>query len=48
MKTVKIILSLFLLSIFILSFSLKNENDKKLVGIWKGFEIEKQLETEKL
>ncbi|MFC7773473.1 hypothetical protein [Flavobacterium sp. GCM10027622] len=44
MKTIR---SLFLISLFAFitsSFILKTENDKKLVGIWKGFEKEKQLE----
>ncbi|MFC4817223.1 hypothetical protein [Flavobacterium sp. GCM10023249] len=44
MKTIR---SLFLISLFAFitsSFILKTENDKKLVGIWKGFEKKKQLE----
>jgi len=44
MKTIKIITTLSIISFTFISFKLKNENDKKLVGIWKGFEKEKQLE----
>jgi len=44
MKTVKILISLSILIIITSAFILKPENDKKLVGIWKGFEKEKQLE----
>lgn len=37
-------LILFLGIILFTSFNSKNSNDKKLVGIWKGFEVEKQFE----
>ena len=37
-------LILFLGIILFTSFNSKNSNDKKLVGIWKGFGVEKQFE----
>ncbi len=43
MKTFKNLI-LFLGIILFTSFKPENNNDKKLVGIWKGFEVEKQLE----
>lgn len=44
MKAVRILILLSIIAIITSSFILKTENDKKLVGIWKGFEKEKQLE----
>ncbi len=43
MKTFKTLI-LFLVIILFTSFKSENNNDKKLVGIWKGFEVEKQYE----
>jgi hypothetical protein len=43
MKTFKT-LFLFLGIVLFTSFKSENNNDKKLVGIWKGFEVEKQFE----
>ena len=45
MKTLKLILIIIITFPFISFIPLsKTENDKKLVGIWKGFEIDKQIE----
>lgn len=43
MKTFKTLILFFGIILFT-SFSSENNNDKKLVGIWKGFEVEKQYE----
>jgi len=48
MKRTSVFLTLFgflLLSILFFSFSTETkEQDSKLIGVWKGFEVEKQID----
>lgn len=43
MKKLKITM-LLVSTLLLVSFSSENKYDKKLVGIWKGFEVDKQIE----
>lgn len=44
MKTFKFIIVSFVILLLSSSFISETENDKNLVGIWKGFEKDKQIE----